>query len=199
MSYKEATRIYPNARREEYALLNLLKGQLIQYPYEDCTIALRLEQLNRQSGSATPTGLSFVNLHHCPLSLLIDFLHLSPYSRHYAIEVPQGSPVASFLDEYIGLFKPGGHRGLYLNNFGLSEICRRTNFKLKARSRHQYHWYIDRHCLKDYCNKLFSINLDRSKESATIPIGIEAAVEKYLNYDGTKFDWELEIIELATS
>ncbi|WP_198678735.1 class I SAM-dependent methyltransferase [Pseudidiomarina insulisalsae] len=121
---------------------------------------------------------------------------LKPGGRLVLSDVQQDSPVAKFLDEFVGAHNSTGHEGIYLND-DTPHLLTAAGFRVEQVAQQQFFWRLaTREQLGDFCWQLFDL------QSAS-PAQTVAAIDDYLGFthfaDGTVgMHWQLTTITAVT-
>jgi SAM-dependent methyltransferase len=139
-------------------------------------------------------AVSIAGLHHlADKRPLFDEVHrvVSPGGRFVVADAHAASPVARFLDEFVGRYNSTGHDGDYLDDATHEDLAS-AGFEICDARRTAYcWWFADRRQMGEFCRLLFDI---RDVEDAAVA----DAVETYLGIsqrDGAiGMNWELLIV-----
>lgn len=153
-----------------------------------------LDQLPLADSSADVV-ISLAGLHHTenkqPLFTELRRI-LKPGGQCIIADAGEGSPTASFLDDWLNQHNSMGHQGWYLNHQTLHQLksCGFTGIQCETR---HYHWLYDSTAdAAHYCQLMFGIDLAN-------PIEIERALSANLGFEQldngkTGLRWQLDFI-----
>ncbi|MCG8669450.1 MAG: class I SAM-dependent methyltransferase [Pseudomonadales bacterium] len=165
-----------------------LKGHLPEscnyQPHEPCStftgsdIASQLLPLPFSNKSAD-IAISLAGVHHIedkePLFKDI-FRVIKPQGQFILSDVTHDSPVAHFLDEYVGKHNSTGHNGIYLDENTASEI-QQAGWSIQSKEQVNYHWKFDnKEDMAQFCNTLFDLRNTSIKQTIN-------AIDDYLKID----------------
>ena len=107
-------------------------------------------------------------------------------------DVSESSPVARFLDEFVGKFNSTGHAGIYLNQETPLEL-EASGWTILSCQQNDFDWHFEStECLSDFCRQLFDIrNISdyRLKEEIKKYVGFEVSRDQ-----SVKMRWSLMTI-----
>jgi SAM-dependent methyltransferase len=113
-------------------------------------------------------AISLAGVHHlADKRPLFSELHrvLKPGGRFVLSDVAAESPVARFLDGYVGDHNSTGHEGVFLDEHTLAEL-HSTGWQVQAVEQVNFHWvFTDRDAMGAFCNELF--DLQRAQPGVT--------------------------------
>ena len=116
---------------------------------------------------------------------------LRPSGCYVLSDVPADSPVAAFLDGFIGEHNSTGHSGIYLDG-GLHAELAAAGLQVRSDERIHFHWmFRDLTELGEFCHGLFDIR------TASAPVVAEAAAEALgveVLSEGLGLRWELRTV-----
>ncbi len=156
-----------------------IENQLLPLPWDDASIDV---------------ALSLAGVHHMddkrPLFLEINRV-VKPDGRFVLSDVAKDSPVAYFLDNYVGNYNSTGHNGIFLDEVTLDELTE-TNWIIKTNEQVNFYWkFVDLEEMETFCNCLFDIT--KAKKGQTIK-----AIEDILSVTelsrGIGMNWSLNTI-----
>lgn len=112
-------------------------------------------------------------------------------------DVAAHSPVAHFLDEFVGSHNSTGHDGIYLDESTAKDL-EATGWKIRSDKRARFHWMFQTvQDMTEFCRKLFDI---RSASDAEIydavedHLGVDVMEPKQAGGDMIGMRWELRTI-----
>jgi len=139
-------------------------------------------------------ALSIAGVHHlddrAPLYREIHRV-LRPGGRFVLADGHDQSPVARFLDGFVGRYNSTGHRGDYLTpaDIGLLESC---GFRVRLAERVSYHWWFaTRDDMGGFCRLLFDM---RDISVPAVADGIENLLGTTVREGQTGMRWELYVV-----
>ena len=113
-----------------------------------------------QDTASVDIVVSVAGVHHFAdkLPLFIEMARVAkPDGKLVLADVHQHSPVASFLDGYIGKSNSSGHDGIYLCDRTLEELDA-SGWHVESARRKHYHWVFNsQQQMLHYCHLLFDI------------------------------------------
>jgi SAM-dependent methyltransferase len=144
--------------------------------------------------ASADAALSIAGVHHLDDRVpLYRELHrvLRPGGRFVLADVHEESPVARFLDGFVGRYNSTGHRGDYLTtaDLGRLESC---GFAVQGAARVGYHWWFaTRQDMGGFCRLLFDI---RDVSVTAVADGIEELLGVTTGPEGIGMQWDLYMI-----
>lgn len=89
-------------------------------------------------------------------------------------DVAGHSPVAHFLDDYVGKYNSTGHNGMFLHDDTLIELSE-TGWNINTSEQVKFYWkFVDLEEMEVFCNDLFDINKSETGQTTK-------AIKKYLS------------------
>lgn len=142
-------------------------------------------------------AISIAGVHHIEDKRpLFAELHrvVRPAGRLMLADVHHDSPVARFLDDYVGAHNSTGHEGVYLGAETHDELTE-SGWQIVRAERRQYPWLFDsREALGRFCHQLFDLRGDDWRSTLTAASEILGVNE---TEEGVALQWELYMV-LAT-
>lgn len=124
-------------------------------------------------------AISLAGVHHLEdkVPLFTELRRITrPGGRLVVSDVAQDSPVAAFLDGYVGAYNSTGHQGDFLGEHTRDEL-RAAGWKVLLGYQHNLHWvFADRQAMAAFCHRLFDIR--SATEADTL-----AAIDELLGVD----------------
>jgi len=115
---------------------------------------------------------------------------LKPGGRFVLADAWEGSPVARFLDEFVGSYNSTGHNGIYVTKRTLDELAA-CGFAVQRAERTAYCWWFrDRLSMGAFCRLLFDI---RGVDAETVAAAIETRLGITTRGAECGLNWELMI------
>ena len=107
-------------------------------------------------------------------------------------DVPDGSNVSGFLDDFVNAHNTMGHKGNYIHS-GTSEAIRRCGFAIIESLLIPFHWkYESPQAMGRFCDLLFGID---KADSAEVVEGIRKHVGYTVEGNACRMNWELLFIK----
>lgn len=110
--------------------------------------------------SSVDVAISLAGVHHlADKGPLFAELHrvVKPGGRFVLSDVAAASPVARFLDGYVGDHNSTGHEGVFLDDHTLVQL-RQSGWKVRAVEQVDLHWvFQDEGTMGAFCNELFDL------------------------------------------
>lgn len=104
--------------------------------------------------------MSIAGIHHVEdkLPLFREFFRVvRPGGKLIVSDVAEDSPVAKFLDEYVGKYNSTGHDGAFLNGTTVS-LLEKAGWVCQSSVMEEFFWiFDDRHSMALFCHGLFDI------------------------------------------
>jgi SAM-dependent methyltransferase len=140
-------------------------------------------------------AISLAGVHHIAdkKPLLREILRVvKPAGRLVLSDVRAESPVARFLDQYVGANNSTGHEGVYLDEATLDEL-REVGWQVLSAKTEKFLWqFAGRAELADFCHRLF--DLSRGAPADTLEAAREHLGIRALANGSVGLQWELMTI-----
>ena len=116
---------------------------------------------------------------------------LTPGGRFVLADAHEASPVAQFLDDFVGRYNSTGHDGDYLGDATLDELASAGFVVTDARRTPYCWWFSDRDEMGEFCRLLFDI---RGVDAAAVADAIESRLGVSHRDGATGMNWELLVV-----
>lgn len=118
--------------------------------------------------------------------------HTAPGGVLHAADVARGSPIAAFLDDFVGRFNGTGHEGAYLDRQMFEQV---EGAQIAAYEERECPWVFDSEAsMLEFCTDLFGLQ-------ACPPDELLAALERYVGIaggvNGPVLNWRLTYVDLV--